>query len=88
VVFVLTTIKRVKIHPMNYLFVGAAYFSFHLLLAHLVDHVSIHAAFLLCSAVRIALVASHMRPVVGMQFTGRVDWDTLFRKQEAAPLTE
>lgn len=25
---------------------------------------------------------------VVMQFTGRVDWDTLFRKQEATPLPE
>ena len=25
---------------------------------------------------------------VVMQFTGKVDWDTLFRKQEAVPITE
>lgn len=126
VVFILTTIKKVKVHSMNYFFVGAAYFSFHLLLAYLVDHVSIHAAFFVCSAVSIGLVVSYMRLVVGtrfalievglmqfvylvlfsytyffeaftglaitilciitlfvvMQFTGKMDWETLFRKQE------
>jgi len=131
-VFILTTIKKVKVHPMNYFFVGAAYFSFHLLLAYLVDHISIHLAFFICSLVSIFLVVSYMRMVVGarfalveiglmqfiylvlfsytyffeaftglaitilciitlfvvMQFTGKVDWDTLFRKQETIPTTQ
>lgn len=124
VVFVLTTVKKIKLHPMNYFFIGSAFFSFHLLLAYLVDHVSIHVSFLICSLVSIALVISYLRLAVGnrfafveagilqfvylvmfsytffferftglaitvlciltlfvvMQFTGRVDWDTLFRK--------
>jgi inner membrane protein involved in colicin E2 resistance len=124
VIFVLTTVKKIKLHPMNYFFIGAAFFSFHLLLAYLVDHVSIHVSFLVCSLVSIALVVSYLRLAVGarfafieagilqfvylvlfsytffferftglaitvlciltlfvvMQFTGRVDWDTLFRR--------
>ena len=63
--FVFTTIKKVKIHPVNYFFIGAAFFSFHLLLAYLVDHISIHAAFWICSLVSIFLVVSYMRLVVG-----------------------
>jgi hypothetical protein len=122
--FVLTTVRKIKIHPMNYFFIGAAFFSFHLLLAYLVDHVSIHLAFWICAAVSIFLVVSYMRLVVGkrfafvevglcqavylvffsytffftgftglaitilciatlfavMQFTGKVDWDDVFRK--------
>jgi inner membrane protein involved in colicin E2 resistance len=66
--FVLTTVKEVRIHPMNYFFVGAAFFSFHLLLAYLVDHVSIHAAFVLSSAVSVFLVVSYMRLVAGSRF--------------------
>ncbi len=66
--FILSTIKRVNIHPMNYFFVGTAYFSFHLLLAYLVDHISIHLAFLLSSLVSILLVVSYMRLVVGARF--------------------
>ncbi len=66
--FILTTVKKVKVHPMNYFFVGAAFFSFHLLLAYLVSHVSIHLSFLLCSLVSIFLVVSYMRLVVGGRF--------------------
>jgi len=124
VVFVLTSVKRIRLHPMNYFFIGAAFFSFHLLLAYLVDHIPIHISFLICSLVSIALVVSYLRLAVGnrfafveagilqfvylvlfsytffferftglavtilcvltlfvvMQFTGRVDWDTLFRR--------
>jgi Inner membrane protein CreD len=128
VVFVLTTVKKIRLHPMNYFFIGAAFFSFHLLLAYLVDHVSIHVSFMICSLVSIALVVSYLRLAVGnrfafieagilqfvylvlfsytffferftglaitvlciltlfvvMQFTGRVDWDTLFRRGPTA----
>lgn len=63
--FVFTTVKKIKIHPMNYFFIGAAFFSFHLLLAYLVDHISIHLAFWICSLVSIFLVVSYMRLVVG-----------------------
>jgi inner membrane protein involved in colicin E2 resistance len=124
VVFVLTTVKRIRLHPMNYFFLGASFFSFHLLLAYLVDHISIHISFLICSLVSIGLVVSYLQLVVSnrfafveagilqfvylvlfsytffferftglsitilciltlfvvMQFTGRVDWDTLFRR--------
>ena len=68
VVFVLTTVKKIRLHPMNYFFIGAAFFSFHLLLAYLVDHVSIHVSFLICSLVSIALVVSYLRLAVGNRF--------------------
>jgi len=68
VLFVFTTVKKIKVHPMNYFFTGAAFFSFHLLLAYLVDHISIHLAFWICSAVSILLVVSYMRLVVGPRF--------------------
>lgn len=66
--FVLTTVKKIKLHPMNYFFLGTAFFSFHLLLAYLVDHISIHLAFWICSAVSIFLVISYMRLVAGLRF--------------------
>ena len=53
---------------MNYLFISAAFFSFHLLLAYLIDHIAIHLAFAICSAVSIFLVISYMRLVVGTRF--------------------
>jgi inner membrane protein involved in colicin E2 resistance len=137
VIFLLTTVKRISLHPMNYFFIGAAFFSFHLLLAYLVDHISIHIAFLISSVVSIFLVITYLRLAVGnrfafieagtlqfvylvlfsytffferytglaitilsiltlfivMQFTGKVDWDSLFRKGgqiagPAAPLKD
>ncbi|MBT4497702.1 MAG: hypothetical protein HOC74_08270 [Gemmatimonadetes bacterium] len=122
--FLITTIGEIRLHPMHYFFIGAAFFSFHLLLAYLVDHLSIHASFAICSLVSLFLVVSYVRLVVGlrfalirvglaqviyqvlfsctfffpgytglaitalsivtlfaaMQFTGRVDWENLFRR--------
>lgn len=66
--FIITTLNRIELHPMNYFFLAAAFFSFHLLLAYLVDHISIHAAFVICSLVSIALVISYLRLVAGMKF--------------------
>ena len=63
--FIFTTVRRIDLHPMHYFFIGAAFFSFHLLLAYLVDHVLIHYAFVLASAVSIFLVTSYMRLVLG-----------------------
>lgn len=67
-VFIFAVLRDVKIHPMNYFFVAAAFFSFHLLLAYLVDHIDINLAFLTCSLVSIFLVISYMRLVVGERF--------------------
>ena len=66
--FIITTMKNIKIHPVNYFFVSAAFFSFHLLFAYLVDHIDVHLAFIICSAVSIVLVVSYMRLVVGRRF--------------------
>jgi hypothetical protein len=66
--FVITTVRQIRIHPMNYFFIGASFFSFHLLLAYLVDHVSVHVSFIIASVVSVALVVSYMRLVVGQRF--------------------
>jgi inner membrane protein involved in colicin E2 resistance len=68
---IITTLRGIELHPMNYFFLAAAFFSFHLLLAYLVDHISIHAAFAICSAVSIFLVVSYLRLVVGLRFALR-----------------
>jgi inner membrane protein involved in colicin E2 resistance len=67
-VFIVTTIRRVDLHPMNYFFLAAAFFAFHLLMAYLVDHISIHWSFLISSIVSLALVVSYMRLVAGPRF--------------------
>ena len=66
--FIITAVRSIDLHPMNYFFLAAAFFAFHLLLAYLVDQISIHLAFLICSAVSVFLVVSYLRLVVGPRF--------------------
>jgi inner membrane protein involved in colicin E2 resistance len=68
VMLLITTLRRIDLHPVNYFFLAAAFFAFHLLLAYLVDHIDIHLAFVISSAVSLALVVSYLRLVVGMRF--------------------
>jgi hypothetical protein len=52
-----------SLHPMHYWFIATAFFAFHLLLAYLVDHVNVHAAFAAAAAVSLTLVLSYVRVV-------------------------
>ena len=67
-IFIITTLRNIDLHPMNYFFLATAFFAFHLLLAYLVDHMSIHVAMVIASIVSVALVVSYLRLVVGMRF--------------------
>ena len=67
-VFVLSLLRGVRLHPMHYFFLGAACFAFHLLLAYLVDHVSVGSAMLIASVTSLALVVSYVRLVAGLRF--------------------
>jgi hypothetical protein len=71
VMFIIATLRRIDLHPMNYAFLAAAFFAFHVLLAYLVDHISIHLAFVVSAIVSIALVVSYLRLVVGTRFALR-----------------
>ena len=66
--FIITTLRKIDLHPVNYFFLATAFFAFHLLLAYLVDHISIHAAMVLVSVVSVTLVVSYLRLVVGLRF--------------------
>ena len=68
---IITTMRGIDLHPMNYFFLAAAFFSFHLLMAYLVDHISIHASFAIAAAVSVFLVVSYLRLVVGIRFASR-----------------
>jgi len=71
IMLIITTMRGIELHPMNYFFLAAAFFSFHLLLAYLVDHVSIHLAFVISAATSVFLVVSYLRLVVGLHFASR-----------------
>lgn len=65
---VLAKLRGLDIHPVNYFFLGAAFFSFHLLFAYTVDHVSVWTAFALSSLTSVAMVTAYLRLVVSPRF--------------------
>ena len=67
VIFIIAALRGIDLHPMNYFFL-ACLLCLSSLLAYLVDHISIHSAFLICSFVSLTLVISYLRLVVGMRF--------------------
>lgn len=69
--FVITALRGIDLHPMHYFFLATSFFAFHLLFAYLVDHISIHLAFAICSTVSIFLVVSYLRIVVSARFAWR-----------------
>jgi len=68
VMFAIVVLKKIPLHPMHYLFISAGFFSFHILLTYLVDHVDIHIAFWVCAAVSVFMVVNYMRLVAGVKF--------------------
>jgi inner membrane protein involved in colicin E2 resistance len=68
VLFMIAVLRKIPIHPMNYFFLAAAFFAFHLLFAYLVDHIDLYPSFAISSIVSLFLVVSYLRLVVGMQF--------------------
>lgn len=71
VIYVLATLRKIDIHPINYFFIAGAFFAFHLLFAYTVNHLSVEAAFALCSCVSVFLIVSYLRLVVSPQFAIR-----------------
>lgn len=67
-IFIITVVRDIRLHPMHYLFLAAGFFSFHLLFAYLADHLLPLPAFLLCTLVSVGLVVSYLRLVTGARF--------------------
>jgi inner membrane protein involved in colicin E2 resistance len=67
VMVILGVLRGRSLHPMNYFFLAAAFFSFHLLLAYLADQINIHAAFAIASATSVFLVVTYLRLVAGFR---------------------
>jgi len=66
--FVISVLKKIDLHPMNYLFLGASFFAFHLLFSYTVDRIDLLLAFGISSGVSVFLVISYLRLVVGLRF--------------------
>jgi len=67
-VSILALLRGVEIHPVNFAFVAAAFFSFHLLFGYTADHLPVEWAFVLSSAVSVLLTVSYLRLVAGPRF--------------------
>lgn len=65
---VLSTLRGLDLHPLNYALLAAAFFAFHLLFAYASDHLEVVPAFALSSVVSLVLVLSYMRLVVSARF--------------------
>jgi inner membrane protein involved in colicin E2 resistance len=66
-IFIITTLRKIDLHPMNSFFLATGFFAFHLPLAYRVDHISIHAAMVLASLASVTLVVTYLRLVVGLR---------------------
>jgi len=56
--------RKIDIHPMNFAFLAAGFFAFHLLFAYLVDRIDIGVAFAIASAVSVGLCVAYLRAAV------------------------
>jgi hypothetical protein len=71
VILALSLLRGLDIHPVNYMAIAGAFFSFQLLFAYLVDHVSIGVGFAIASVSSILMVTLYLRLVVGPRFAFR-----------------
>jgi inner membrane protein involved in colicin E2 resistance len=60
--------RKIDIHPINYLLLSGAFFAFHLLFGYMVDHLHVVTAFAISSAVSVILVTTYLRLVVSARF--------------------
>ncbi|MEQ1504967.1 MAG: inner membrane CreD family protein [Myxococcota bacterium] len=67
-IYVLGLLKRIEIHPVNHLFLAAAFFTFHLLFGYTADHLPVEAAFALSAVVSLVLTTTYLRLVAGARF--------------------
>ena len=68
VIFMLSMMRGIEIHPINYALIAGAFFAFHLLFAYSADHLPVEQAFGLSSVVSVGLVVSYLRLVVSSRF--------------------
>lgn len=68
ILFVLSVLKQIPIHPINYMLLAGSFFAFHLLFAYSADHLPVEAAFALSALTSVGLVVSYLRLVVSSRF--------------------
>jgi len=71
VLVIIGAVREQNLHPMHYFFLGAAFFSFHLLFAYLADHVAIEIAFVVSALVSLLLVVTYVGRMANWRFALR-----------------
>lgn len=61
VIFVISIILKFDIHPMNYFFLAATFFSFHLMYSYFSDYLNIYVTFAIASVVSLILTVTYLR---------------------------
>ena len=65
VLIILGMRRGASLHPMNYFFLAAGFFAFHLLFSYLVDQLPLTASFIIASVVSLLLVCGYIAAVGG-----------------------
>lgn len=65
---VLGAVNDRNLHPMHYFFLGASFFSFHVLFAYLVDHLLLELSFIIAAVVSMLLVGTYLYRAAGSRF--------------------
>lgn len=68
VLLIVSALRGVNLHPMNYFFLAAGFFAFQLLFAYLVDLIPIGLAFGIAAAVSLALIGGYLWAAAGAGF--------------------
>lgn len=71
VLVIIGAVRGQNLHPMHYFFLGAAFFSFHLLFAYLADQVAVEIAFIASALVSLVLVVSYVGRMANWKFALR-----------------
>lgn len=71
VMVIIGAVRKSSLHPMHYFFIGAAFFSFHLLFAYLADHVAVEISFVISALVSLGLVITYVGRMANWTFAIR-----------------
>ncbi|MBN1782291.1 inner membrane CreD family protein [bacterium] len=61
VLFMISILSKIDMHPMNYFFLAATFFSFHLMYSYFSDHLNIYVTFVIASVVSLLLTVTYLR---------------------------
>ena len=68
VMVVIGILPGMNLHPMHYFFMGAAFFTFHILFTYLVDLMVVWLAFVIAAGVSVVLIWSYVSRVKDLKF--------------------